>query len=597
MACSPNCGMKKSFCCLIVAFVCSLSFSLSAIEPAAPLKALGRMPVKEITVFKDGHAFVAQEGSLPVNEAGDVVMDQLPNPVIGTFWAYSADKAVALNSVVASQRRVAVDRTALSLRELLEANAGAEAVITETNSNHYPATIIGIPTRTSAELAATSPPDAPERLPESGDIILLKTPEGTKAVSISRIQDVTFKNPGKLAATSEEFRNLLTLKLDWAKKTRAVSANVGLMYLQKGVRWIPSYKIDIDGKGNAIVKLQATLINELTDLEDATVNLVVGVPTFTFKDTLDPIALQQTAAQLSQYFQNNRANGFDNNGIMANNFSNAIMTQGARMGEYRATAVSPGMDGGPLAADGAQNEDLFVFHAGHITLKKGERMVLPLAEFPLSYTDVFTLELPFAPPPEANRNLNGPQQQELARLFNAPKVMHKIRLTNKSHYPLTTAPALLLSSGNILAQGMMTYTALGATTDLTITTAVDISAKKSDIESARTHNAVVQDGEAYTRVELDGHITLMNQRKQTAELEITRYILGNAESADHSGKIEKINTFEDAGDSVARPDWWNWFGWPRAWANFNGIGRITWKLKLNAGETVELGYKWNYFWR
>ncbi len=40
------------------------SFSLSAIEPAAPLKALGRMPVKKITVFKDDCAFVAQEGSL-----------------------------------------------------------------------------------------------------------------------------------------------------------------------------------------------------------------------------------------------------------------------------------------------------------------------------------------------------------------------------------------------------------------------------------------------------------------------------------------------------------------------------------------------------
>ena len=29
----------------------------------------------------------------------------------------------------------------------------------------------------------------------------------------------------------------------------------------------------------------------------------IGVPTFAFKDTLDPIALQQNLAQLSQYFQ------------------------------------------------------------------------------------------------------------------------------------------------------------------------------------------------------------------------------------------------------------------------------------------------------
>ena len=564
-------------------------------EPAATLTTLGRMPVKEITVFKDGHAFVEQEGALPVDSAGNVLMDQLPNPVIGTFWAYATDKNTSLTGVVASQRRVAVERTALNLRELLEANVGAEVLITETNANRYPATILAIPARSSAELEATSPPNSPERLPETGNLILLKTAEGTKAVSFERIQDVTLKEAGKFTNRSEEFRNLLTLKLDWGKKPRAATANVGLLYLQKGVRWIPSYKIDLDGKGNATVKLQATLINELTDWQDANVNLVVGVPTFAFKDTLDPISLQQTAAQLSHYFQNN---AFANpNSAFANNFSNGIMTQGARMGEYRAASGPAGMDQEPMTADGAQNEDLFIYHAGRISLRKGERLVLPLAEFVIPYEDVYTLELPFAPPPEAHQNLNTVQQQELARLLNAPKVLHKIRLQNKSRYPLTTAPALLLSSGNVLSQGMLTYTAIGASSDLTVTTAVDISAKKSDTESGRTHNAVVQDNEHYTRVDLAGRITLANHRAQPAELEVTRYVLGNVESADHSGKVEKINTFEDGGENVARPDWWNWFGWPRAWANFNGIGRITWKLKLNAGESADLLYKWNYYWR
>ena len=87
---------------------------------------------------------------------------------------------------------------------------------------------------------------------------------------------------------------------------------------------------------------------------------------------------------------------------------------------------------------------MFVFTVQHVTLKQGERMVLPIAEFTLPYKDVFTLELPFAPPPEVRGNLNNEQQRELARLFNAPKVMHKVRLTNKSKYPLTTAPALIV---------------------------------------------------------------------------------------------------------------------------------------------------------
>ena len=54
-------------------------------EPATPLTALARIPVKEITVFKDGHAFLLHSGKMPVDSAGNVVLDALPQPVLGTF--------------------------------------------------------------------------------------------------------------------------------------------------------------------------------------------------------------------------------------------------------------------------------------------------------------------------------------------------------------------------------------------------------------------------------------------------------------------------------------------------------------------------------
>src|SRR5947207_15241280 len=94
-------------------------------EAAEPLSALVKMPVKEITVFKDGHAFVLHEGKMPTDAAGNVLMDHLPTPVIGTFWPYSADKNAKLAMVTAGRRVVSVERTALALRELVEANVGA----------------------------------------------------------------------------------------------------------------------------------------------------------------------------------------------------------------------------------------------------------------------------------------------------------------------------------------------------------------------------------------------------------------------------------------------------------------------------------------
>ena len=567
-----------------------------AAEKAVPLTTFARLPVKEITVFKDGHAFVAHEGDLPTDEQGNVLMDYLPTPVVGTFWPYCADKRARLTGVVASQRRVLVEHTALNLRELLEANIGAEVSIAEAGANRYEATILGIPARSSEELAATSPPNTPERLPEKGSIILLKTADGVKPVPLDRIQDVTFRSPPNPASTSEEFRNLLTLKLDWGNSKPTKSASVGLFYLQKGMRWIPNYKIEIDGKGSALVKFQATLLNELADLEDVSVNLVVGVPTFAFKDTVDPIALQQNLAQLSQYFQTD----LPRNSPLAYNFSNAIMSQQMRASEYSPALPGTGAGGlGPEIADAGKSEDLFVFNVPHITLRKGERMVLPIAEFTVPYKDVFTLDLPFAPPPELRGNLGSEQQRELARLFNAPKVIHKIRLTNNSKYPFTTAPALIVRDQRVLAQGMMTYTSTGANVDLALTTAVDIQVRKSETETKRTPNAMQENGNSYSRIDLAGKVSITSRRPQATEIEVTRHVLGAADSADHDGKVEKMNMFEDGELSATAdyPYWWNSYAWPHWWNYFNGIGRVTWKLNIEPNQSVDLTYQWHYFWR
>ena len=74
-------------------------------DEAAPLSALSQMPVREVTVFKDGHALMLHRGKMPVDGSGDVLMDYLPAPVLGTFWPYAADKDLKLTAVVAGERR------------------------------------------------------------------------------------------------------------------------------------------------------------------------------------------------------------------------------------------------------------------------------------------------------------------------------------------------------------------------------------------------------------------------------------------------------------------------------------------------------------
>ena len=384
---------------------------LSAASQAPP--GMARLPVREVTIFKDGHAFVAHQGVLPTDTNGNVLLDQLPSPVIGTFWPYATGKDVKLAGVVAGRTLVKTECTALTIPELLEANVGASAQITDSYTHRYTATIVGFPTRTIQELQRNHP-GTNEPLSLKGDIILLRTAEGVKAVPVNQIREVTFKD-FKATTGHEEYRSVLTLDLDWNGKRPAREAEVGFMYLQKGIRWIPSYKVTLDGKGNAVIRLQATIINEMTDLREANVNLVIGVPTFTFKETLDPLALQQTAAQLSHYFQNDPRADL-HRGLLAANFSNAIMTQAARMGEYRPNAA-PGSSEPDDPVEGARTEDLFVFNIKNLTLRKGERTAVDIVEYTIPYEDIFVLDLPFTPPAELRANVNTSQQAELQRLF------------------------------------------------------------------------------------------------------------------------------------------------------------------------------------
>jgi hypothetical protein len=587
---------------LSAAAIIACCASTVSADEAAPLSALAKMPVREGTVFKDGHALMLHHGKMPVEPSGDVLMDYLPAPVIGTFWPYSADKDVKLTAVVAGKRKVLVERTSLSVRELLEGNPGAEVTVSEAALSgaattpeglSYSGTIVGLPQRSSKELEANAPPGEGEKLPEKSNLILLKTAEGVRAVNIDRIQQVTFRGGHKAAVASEEFRNLLRLKLNWGDRKPAGEADMGLMYLQKGIRWIPSYKVVIDGKGAASVQLEATLINELADLDDVTVNLVVGVPTFAFADTPDPIGLGQTVAELSHYFQRDAQTQYA--------FSNAIMSQVAspRMGERFGPAQPAAADLGPEIGGSEKNEDLYIYTLRHVTLKKGQRMVVPVKSFDLKYEDIFTVDVGFAPPREVWRNFNYQQQGEIAKLFLAPKAMHKLRLTNTSKYPITTAPALIMNGTQVLGQGMTTYTSAGGLLDLPITTAVDIQVKKSDKETGRDHNATNFEGNVLAKINLEGTIRLTNNRAAPSKIEVTRHVLGNVTEAGQDGKIEMENVFEDdsTGPFGGYPPWWGWYSWPYWWTHFNGIAKITWKVDLDPGKSVELKYNWNYYWR
>jgi len=177
---NQNLKWQAAFTCIAV--ICMMTCvrvgaADSDLETSSPV-----LPVKEITVFKDGHSFVLHEGEMPTDGDGNVTLDYLPRPIVGTFWAYSADARAGLAGVVSHKRLVGVERTALTIPELIEANIGAKVRVQA--GAVYEATIVGIPTRSSEELGRTGPSGAPELLPVRSDVVMLRVAEGVKVVPL-----------------------------------------------------------------------------------------------------------------------------------------------------------------------------------------------------------------------------------------------------------------------------------------------------------------------------------------------------------------------------------------------------------------------------
>ncbi|MEZ6064539.1 MAG: hypothetical protein R3B90_02265 [Planctomycetaceae bacterium] len=581
---------------LVIALFLPLAGLLGLSElPAAAL------PVREVTIFKDGHAFVLHAGEAAVDADGHVRLDDLPTPVIGTMWSFSRAANASLTGVAAGPRRVEVEQSALTIRELIAANPGAQVLVHQTNELQYLAKIIGIPTRDADEVARLSPDSATVTLSQPGDIVLLETEAGVRAVPIDSLKELTFAAEPTRTLTTERIRNQLTMRLDWRGGQPTKTADVGMTYLQKGLRWIPQYRVTLGDNGKATVELQATLINELADLEDVTAHLVIGVPSFYFKETLDPLALGQTLDRLSAYFRNSGQNGGSPGmNYITSNFSNSIMmqTQVSRMGENHAAGGGAG-EGVAIPELTQGDSDLFLFSLEHLTLARGERMIVQIDSWELPAEDLYTLKLPFAPPRELRQYFESQHQAELAQLQSQPQVKHVARLKNETGVPLTTAPAIIIRDGRPLAQAMMTYTSPGSTVDLEVTTAVNLPPSIEEEQTGQIPNAAQFGGDTYERIEMRGTISATNYHNKPVRLEIERMVLGVATEASSDGKITRPGGAGQVAGTWLGSDarWWWSYSWPGWWHRVNSVSRIRWNVDIPAGESIELIYQWHYFWR
>jgi hypothetical protein len=553
-----------------------------AATPAAAAPSEG-LPIREVTVFKDGHALVLRRGAVTLNDHADAVLTDLPRPVMGTFWAECDSADARLASVRVERVDTQKPTPAANITDLLAANIGrAIRFRTRADNTARVGTVIDVLTH--------------EPAPTADPIVIVRTAADFETIRIARLTDLRFVRGNDEPPATTYARDIeqerMTLDLDW-KDDPGDSADVSLMYLQRGLRWIPSYRITMLDDERVRIELQGTLVNELADLENATLHLAVGVPAFAFEHTPDPIGLHESLDQLGLFFQKP---GDHRTGSM---LSHALRTQSARMTEMQAHASGMSAATPPEMTGGDRAEDLFVFTIDNVTLAKGARMVTPIASYECGYSSLYRLDLPAGPPFEVLPRLDSREQREIALLLDRPIATHVLRIAheNEMGYPITTAPALVIRNGLTLAQGLITYTPDGSGVDLEVGKAIDIGVDLDERETGREPDAVKWRSHDYARIDLAMEATLTNRKAKPVTIEVRRLAFGHAEEVNNDGESVALSIF-DVERRWSQPGaWWRAFGWPHYWHALNGAAEFRWQLELDPGEAATLEASWHYFWR
>ncbi|MDX1971394.1 MAG: hypothetical protein SFY68_02575 [Candidatus Sumerlaeia bacterium] len=526
-----------------------------AIPPVAEAQEL---PIRDVTIFKDGHALILRQGLVNLGDNGEAVLRASPQPVLGTFWSWVSGKGNHLKGVRARRVEVNALREAESLAELLKANTGR---MVELSLSEDETPLSGVLKSVNGPMVMLTEKSGSTRLVLSELIQQVRFPES---------EEVSLKVDG---APSEAYH----LQLDVDSKADTVEAGVG--YVQKGIRWIPGYRIELGENNKARVELQGTVVNDVDDFSNSTIRFVVGVPSLLFQGQWDSFALDQVREEVQSYYTNRRGNiDILSNRIMSQ--SVGIYSQGMDSGEEEEVGEMPA---------GEDLEDLYFYTLENISMVKGERLIVPIGSFDTTYEDVFTVDLGTALPQSVRASYNMPDNvtRELEESYNNPKVIRKIRMKNEGQAPLTTGPAMVFNNDRFMAQGLVFYTPSGATCDVSLNPAIDISVKVNESEIRRTHGHTINES-SYSKSFMTAQVNLTNRRGSPVEVEVTRYVFGEVSEASDAAQSSVSPDFILEGALRYSP-WW--------YRNLNPATKLTWVIKLEPGETKSLNYAWNFYLR
>ena len=391
------------------------------------------------------------------------------------------------------------------------------------------------------------------------DFIIVVTGEENVFIKKTNIRNMSVLDEVDTKVKSSTEVRRLKFEIESAKK----EMDITLGYLRRGIRWIPLYKVDLLTDNKAKITMDAQIVNDGEDIEDANFHLIVGAPNFRFSELENPFSIRTIAERAIRDSRRSRSGRFSNV-----NLSNALMSQSASFGNVVQDFEQP--SGDFPEEIGVKNEDTFVYEMKNITLKKGERMMVNIFEAEVEYEDVYKVDLvddfTSATGYVSSSSRSSDQDDELTK----NKVWHNLRLKNTTNVPWTTGVGTVFKSNVPISQDILKYTPSGIECDLTLMIASDIFVQEDGRETKREKGTGHYYWSSYfDKVTVEADISITNAKDKAVKIEVTKTFYGDEVWATIGAEISKSAKYL---------------------LRVNPSSLIKWKVSLGKKESVKLDY-------
>lgn len=496
-----------------------------------------------ISVFKNGTGFFVKKPDLKWKD-NIGIMDSVPDALFGTIWFSSSDNAI--KSTSSEFQKIAEKAT--TIFELLKANIGKKVKINLNSNESFDAIVDRIETNYAT----------------------LKTKDGWKTIADNMIKSIDFFDQPKYDFIQDKTKRIIKIE-----RSKSSSTDVDMMYMQNNIGWVPCYQIDLkDDNGKGSLVLTANFSNDAEDLQNAHLNLVVGVPNFAYSYIPSPLTSTQHIQEFIGMLEG-RSGGYysgkDVRAITSQSFANVAKEK-----------IYDNDDENNEEIRVLSKEDLYFYEIpGLINLKKGARAIYELIHSDIQYEHIY--ETTLAPNSNNGYDYNYNANQ-VGKDKKPSEVWHSIQFKNNTGQPLTTGTAMIIKTeqGIVkpMSQDKLNYTVVGGRAKVKMTLSPDIEVFAKEEEKSRQEKIKEKDGYYYDLVTIEAKINIHNHKSNAVKLNIDRQIWGDMQNCNEPWKITKL-----------APDYYY------SSYYYSKKNSVEWDMNLKPNEEKEITYQYKVYVR